>query len=270
MSTILILPCGREKESSHPSVKEAAAAGQKIQHAVACKSRRRCEASRFAKQTLGLTPRTLWAIPPCAVNGVAQTAIEGVKTPQLESTPIRVQAHRASDPDERGKGTQRALDKSRPSEPDPWTDKSESEPKPFSKENKLESEPDAQRSGAYAKRYPLGNPLGRPSLREMLEARGIKGFCKPMPKVSRAEAEAEAKAESEAIKRQQMNYKTHLNQMSLDEINELLKDPISRTELTPQLFHSNYKLMTDYLGQIIGVKLSELQIRERRSQSLEE
>ncbi|MGB5631879.1 MAG: hypothetical protein WBM86_03745, partial [Waterburya sp.] len=81
---------------------------------------------------------------------------------------------------------------------------------------------------------------------------------------SKAEAEAEALIESEAIQRQQMNYKTHLNQMSVDEINELLKDPISRTELTPQLFNSNYELITDYLGQIIGVKLSELQKRERR------
>ena len=81
------------RERIEPSVEEAAAAGQKIQHAVACKSRL----------------ATLWAIPPCAVNGVAQTAIEGVKTPQLESTPIRVQAHRASNPDGRGKGTQRGI-----------------------------------------------------------------------------------------------------------------------------------------------------------------
>jgi hypothetical protein len=72
-------------------------------------------------------------------------------------------------------------------------------------------------------------------MREMLAQRGVKGFCKPMPKVSKEEAEAEAKAESEAIARAQMNYKTHLSQMSLDEINELLKDPISRTELTPPL-----------------------------------
>ena len=117
---------------------------------------------------------------------------------------------------------------------------------------------------------PWSDDRPQPTMREMLAARGVKGFCKPMPKVSRAEAEAEAKAESEAVKRQQMNYKTHLNQMSVDEINELLKDPISRTELTPQLIDSNYELITDYLGQIIAVKLSELQIRERRSQSLEE
>jgi len=92
------------------------------------------------------------------------------------------------------------------------------------------------------------------SMREMLAERRVKGFCKPMPKVSRKEAEAEAKAESEAIARTQMNHKTHLSQMSLDEINELVKDPIFRTQLAPQLIDSNYELITDYLGQIIGVK----------------
>ena len=92
------------------------------------------------------------------------------------------------------------------------------------------------------------------SMREMLEARGVKGFCKSMPKVSRAEAIAEAKAESEAIARTQMNRKTHLNQMSLAEINELVKDPITRTELTPQLMQSDYELITDEIGQIIAVE----------------
>ena len=203
------------RERIEPSVEEAAAAGQKIQHAVACKSRL----------------ATLWAIPPCAVNGGDRLKIEGAETPQLESK------------DSHHLPTSTSLNKSKEVPPtDSWSE--ESEPKP--------------------------------SLREMLAARGVKGFCKPMPKVSKAEAEAEVKAESEAIKRQQMNYKTHLNQMSLDEINELLKDPISRTELTPQLIDSNYELITDYLGQIIKVELSELQIRERacphlrQSQSLGE
>ncbi len=105
------------------------------------------------------------------------------------------------------------------------------------------------------------------TMREMLGARKVKGFCKQMPKVSRKEAEAEAKAESEALKRQQMNHKTHLNQMSLDEINELVKDPVLRVQLTPQLIDSSYELITDEIGQIIGVELSEIQIRERRSLS---
>ena len=102
----------------------------------------------------------------------------------------------------------------------------------------------------------------KPSLREMLEARGVKGFCKPMPKVSQAEVEAE--------KRKQIKPKTNIATMSLTEINEYLKDLILRAQLTPQLFESDYELITDYLGQIIGVKLSELQIREKRSQSVEE
>jgi hypothetical protein len=108
------------------------------------------------------------------------------------------------------------------------------------------------------------------TMREMLAKRGVKGFAKAMPKVSREEAEAEAKKESEALQRQQMNYKTHLSQMSVDEINELVKDPIIRAQLTPQLINSNYELILDYLGQIIGVKLSDLQIRERQALQLEE
>jgi hypothetical protein len=92
------------------------------------------------------------------------------------------------------------------------------------------------------------------TMREMLAKRGVKGFCQAMPKVSASEAEAEAKKEAEALQRQQMNYKTHLNQMSVDEINELVKDPILRAQLMPQLWDSDYELITDYLGQIIGVK----------------
>ena len=92
------------------------------------------------------------------------------------------------------------------------------------------------------------------SMREILAERGVKGFAKAMPKVSKAEAEAEALIESEARQRQQMNRKTHISQMSLAEINEYLTDPILRAQLTPQLFKSDYELITDYLGQIIGVK----------------
>ena len=103
----------------------------------------------------------------------------------------------------------------------------------------------------------------------MLAERGVKGFCKPMPKVSRSEAEAEAKAESEAIQRQQMNRKTHISQMSLAEINELIKDSILRAQLTPQLIDSDYELITDELGQIIRIELSELQKREKLRQERE-
>ncbi len=116
------------------------------------------------------------------------------------------------------------------------------------------------------------------SMREMLEARGVKGFCpkgyrsayKPMPKVSQAEIEAALKDTASHKERQQTKPKTNIATMAIAEINEYLTDPILRAELTPQLMQSNYELITDELGQIIKVKLSELQIRERRSQSLGE
>ena len=95
------------------------------------------------------------------------------------------------------------------------------------------------------------------SMREMLAERGVKGFCQPMPKVSQAEVAA--------AERKQQEPKNNIAQMSLAEINDYLKDPILRAQLTPQLIDSNYELITDYLGQIIAVKLSEAQIRERQS-----
>ncbi|MEO1467381.1 MAG: hypothetical protein AAFR89_14425, partial [Cyanobacteria bacterium J06633_1] len=73
----------------------------------------------------------------------------------------------------------------------------------------------------------------KPNLKEMLAQRKIKGFVRAMPQVSKSEAAAEARAESCASKQQQMNRKTHISQMSLAEINELLTDPIIRKELTP-------------------------------------
>jgi hypothetical protein len=96
------------------------------------------------------------------------------------------------------------------------------------------------------------------SMREMLAQMGVKGFCNQMPKVSEYEVEAEAKKESEALQRQQMNYKTHLSQMSVDEINELVKDPIIRKELTPQIiFNEKFDIVTDNLGEVLAVKISQ-------------
>jgi len=159
-----------------------------------------------------------------AANGATQAAIESSRNPRLEST--------------------QTSDKSESPALDPWTDKSESEPEPKSK-------PDVQRSGA--------NPLGQLSMREMLAARGVKGFCKPMPRVSKEEAEAEERARTKP--------KINIATMAIAEINDYLTDPILRAQLTPQLINSNYELITDYLGQIIAVKLSEDEMRERRSQS---
>lgn len=84
------------------------------------------------------------------------------------------------------------------------------------------------------------------SMREMLVQRGVKGFCKAMPKVSQAEIEKEERAE--------IKPKTNIATMAIAEINNYLKDPILRAQLTPQLIDSNYELITDELGQIIAVK----------------
>lgn len=102
----------------------------------------------------------------------------------------------------------------------------------------------------------------QPTMREMLAQRGVKGFCKPMPKVSQAEVAAE--------ERKQIKPKTNIAQMSLAEINEYLTDSVLRAQLTPQLIDSDYELITDELGQIIRIKLSEAQIREKQSQSIQE
>ena len=108
---------------------------------------------------------------------------------------------------------------------------------------------------------PWSEERPQPTMREMLAERGVKGFCKPMPKVSQAEIAAE--------KRKQIKPKTNIAQMSLAEINEYLTDPILRAQLTPQLIDSDYELITDELGQIIRIKLSEAQMREREAQKLE-
>ena len=99
----------------------------------------------------------------------------------------------------------------------------------------------------------------QPTMREMLAARKVKGFCKPMPKASQAEVAAE--------ERKQQKPKTNIAKMSLVEINDYLTDPVLRAQLTPQLFHSDYELITDYLGQIIGVKPPEDATEGRSSSS---
>ncbi len=70
--------------------------------------------------------------------------------------------------------------------------------------------------------------------------------------------EAEAKAESKAIARAQMNRKTHINQMSLNEINELLTDPIVRKELTSQIIlNDKFDVVTDNLGEVLAVSINQ-------------
>jgi hypothetical protein len=94
----------------------------------------------------------------------------------------------------------------------------------------------------------------QPTMREMLAARGVKGFCKAMPKILKDTAPHISHAEIEAEERKQRKPKTNIATMAIAEINNYLKDPILRAQLTPQLIDSNYELVMDYLGQIIGVK----------------
>ncbi|NJL51746.1 MAG: hypothetical protein HC930_05105 [Hydrococcus sp. SU_1_0] len=157
-----------------------------------------------------------------AANGT-QTAMEAAKIPQLE---LEAKSFTSAPP---ASSTSSASPAS-PSPSDPWTNEPEPESKP------------------------------QLTMREMLAARGIKGFVKSMPKVSQAEIEAEERAE--------IKPKTNIATMAIAEINDYLQDPILRAQLTPQLIDSDYELILDYLGQIIGVKLSDLQIREREAESL--
>ena len=84
------------------------------------------------------------------------------------------------------------------------------------------------------------------SMREMLAELKVPGFCKQMPQVSKEEVAKE--------KREQTKPKTNIAQMSVAEINDYLTDPILKKQIMPQLWHSDYELITDELGQIIAVE----------------
>ena len=105
--------------------------------------------------------------------------------------------------------------------PDPWTDESESQ-----------------------------SATSQPTMRELLTKRlgdrNLKGFVKAMPKVSKSEAEAEERAEKKP--------KTNISQMSVAEINDYLADSVLRKQIMPQLWHSDYELITNDYGEIIGVR----------------
>ena len=145
-----------------------------------------------------------------AVNEESQTALESTRTPQLKSTafPSTSRLHMAGFP----RRASTSISPCFPATPDPWSD----------------------------------DERPQPTMREMLAERGVKGFCKPMPKVSRAEIEAE--------ERKQTKPKTNIAQMSVAEINDYLADPVLRKQITPQLWHSNYESITDELGEIIAIK----------------
>ncbi|MEL7079043.1 MAG: hypothetical protein AAFY50_19395 [Cyanobacteria bacterium J06648_1] len=158
-----------------------------------------------------------------SVNGSTQIAIEAVKNPQLKSQDSSIPpspelpAPDSTVPDPTA---------------DPWTEG----------DRVCEASPKESASDQHP----------QPSLRELLEERNILGYTKPIPKVEPAELQAEQQQED----RQKLNRKTHISQMSVAEINELLGDPITRQELTPQIIiDDKFDIITDYLGQILAVKL---------------
>ncbi len=120
---------------------------------------------------------------------------------------------------------------SSPPTPDPWMDEGE----------KTESQPPSGDSDEVSLTM-------SELLTKKLGVRNLKGFTKQMPKVSQAEVDAESRAK--------MKPKTNISQMSVAEINNYLQEPILRREITPQLMRSDYKLITDELGQIISVRAS--------------
>ncbi|MGK7949641.1 MAG: hypothetical protein AB4368_12825, partial [Xenococcaceae cyanobacterium] len=120
---------------------------------------------------------------------------------------------------------------SEPPTPDPWMDEGE----------KTESQPPSGDSDEVSLTM-------SELLTKKLGVRNLKGFTKQMPKVSQAEVDAESRAK--------MKPKTNISQMSVAEINNYLQEPILRREITPQLMRSDYKLITDELGQIISVRAS--------------
>jgi hypothetical protein len=177
------------------------------------------EAERHRKLGVKALPTPLWTKERPEPT-IEEAAIAGTKIQQINnSTQASLEA--AKNPQIDGK--------SEPST-DPWKDE----------------RPDAQRSGA--------NPLGQPTMREMLAARKVKGFCKAMPKVLKDTAPHISQAEIEKEERAEIKPKTNIATMAIAEINDYLKDPILRKQFMPQLWDSNYELILDYLGQIIGVK----------------
>ena len=153
-----------------------------------------------------------------AVNHDGQILIEAANKPQLES----VEPSRGLQAPESNSGDSPSPNQlSEPPTSDPWTEDNQSL-----------------------------------TIKELLSQSKVKGFGLAMPKVSSETAEAEAKAESETLRKQRMNRKTHINQMSIDEINELLTDPIVRKELTSQIILNNkFDVVTDNLGEILSVKI---------------
>ena len=158
-----------------------------------------------------------------AVNDSASNAIANVETPRLETQ----QSTQSFESD-----NSQSLDKSTDKNEDPWNDEETEADKP-----------------------------AKPSLRELvtqrLGNRNLKGFVKAMPKVTKSEAVAEEEAQTQASNKKRTNRKTNIEQMSIAEINEALKDPVMRKELTPQIFvNDKFDVVTDNLGEVLAVKIN--------------
>lgn len=111
------------------------------------------------------------------------------------------------------------------SPPDPWTSSNDSQLDELNKPNPLKEFLSQRFANADAK---------------------FKGFAKQMPQVPQSEVNAEEQAQKRS--------KTHISQMSMVEINDYLTDPILRKEIMPQLWHSDYELIKNELGEIIAVE----------------
>lgn len=205
------------RERIEPSIKEAAAAGDKIM------------VVNGATQAVLESADALANLPTDSdLKSESQVAVHSAPSgqiPQLESKDSHV-------------STSQKKSKEVSPSPDPWSDR------------------------------PTDNDCAhnesQPTMREMLAQRRVKGFCKPMPKALKDTATHISQSEIKKEERAEIKPKNNIATMAIAEINEYLKDPILRAQLTPQLLDSNYELITDKLGQIIRVELSELQKRENR------
>ena len=191
------------------------------------------------------------------VNSSAQAAIEASRKPQLEAA---------------GNTQLAASPQSNSSEvttPDPWSDESQAESQTESQiESQIESQTESQAESQTESHTELqtesqaesqteshtesssDDDSPKLSWRQMLTEKfgdcNPKGFVKQMPQVDPAEVKAKKLANR--------NNNVRISRMTLAEINDALQDPILRKALYPQLWRSDYELIMDELGQIIGVE----------------
>ncbi len=260
------------RERIEPSIEEAAAAGKKIvatnhtaQNAIAAADNPQLESKPSSLESENPELEKAQAEMSRSTQEIASRA----NNPQLESKPSSLESENpeletsrstreiaspATNPHQISEESSPNERLSRPENPqperqsvntneeisDPWTDEGEGA------SSEVEGVGDSHRDEKPQQSM-------RELLTEKLGDRNLKGFVKQMPKVSQDEAEAEI----EALSRQRMNRKIHIDRMSIDEINQFLADPIMRRELTPQIiFNDKFDIVTDNLGEILAVKIN--------------